>query len=199
MKRLLFIILIFGFFCCKNSNQKKEKTELLLQDMETLAFEGISIDFKFNSEKPTFGDLFLIVGFENPNFIPNSREFEKLVKLKFEQIDDFFGIKNDTENGDDVKLWLFPIKNGNEAHHNIGPFDAIRISYAVLRNNPKTANLFEKTFNEILSNLDVTPTFDGKQIENFGDMKPLIDKTIEYCRQKLKVEPGSDKALQLDW
>ena len=169
------------------------------EDLETLAFDGISIDFEFNTDKPTFGDLFLIVGFENPNFIPNSREFVKLAELGFEQTDDFFGIRNDTDNGSDVKIWLFPIINGKEVYHSNGPFDAIRVSYVVLRNDEKTADLFENIFNSIISNLDVTPTFDGKRIENFEKTRKLITKTIKYCKEELKVEPGSDKALLLDW
>src|SRR5688572_7646031 len=123
-----------------------------LKDLETLAFEGISIDFQFNSDKPTFGDLFLIVGFANPHFLANSREFEKLNDLGFEQADDYFGIKNDTDVGDDIKLWLFPIIDGEEVHHSDGPFDAIRVTYVVVRNDPKTADLFEKTFDAITSN-----------------------------------------------
>ncbi|WP_422104714.1 hypothetical protein [Winogradskyella sp.] len=173
--------------------------KLQMADLETLAFEGINIDFHFNSDNPTFGDLFLIVGFENPDFLPNSREFEKLAGLGFEQTDDYFGIKNDTDIGDDVKLWLFPIIKGEEVYHDNGPFDAIRLSYVVLRNEQKTAKLFENTFNSIKSNLDVTPTFDRKQIESFEEIKKIIAKTIQYCKEELKVEPGSEEALQLDW
>jgi hypothetical protein len=199
MNRLTFIILIFGLLSCNSGNQKKDKMESQIADLETLAFDGINVDFQFNADKPTFGDLFLIVGFENPNFIPNSREFEKLAELGFEQTDDYFGIKNETDNGDDIRLWLFPIINGEEVYHNDGPFDAIRVSYVALRNDEKTAKLFENTFNAIKSNLDVTPTFHGKRIGNFGEIKEIINKTIQYCREELKVEPGSDKALQLDW
>lgn len=195
MKQLTIITIIFGLLSCKNEGQIKSNTA----DLETLAFEGINIDFQFNSDNPTFGDLFLIVGFENPSFLPNSREFEKLTELGFEQTDDYFGIKNDTDIGYDVKLWLFPIIKGEEVYHNNGPFDAIRLSYQVLNNDKKTAKLFENTFNAIKSNLDVTPIFEGKQIENFEEIKEVITKTIQYCKEELKVEPGSDKALQLDW
>ncbi|OEJ98613.1 hypothetical protein A8C32_05280 [Flavivirga aquatica] len=198
MNRITIILLIFGLLSCKSESQKKEMETQNL-DLETLAFEGIRIDFQFNSDKPTFGDLFLIVGFENPDRLPNSREFEKLAELEFEQVDDYFGIKNKTEIGDDVKIWLFPIINGEEVYHNKGPFDAIRITYGVLRNDQKTAELYEKIFHSINSNLDVTPMFEGKRIENFGEINKIITKTIEYCKAELKVEPGSDKALQLDW
>ncbi len=198
MNRLIILILIFGLLGC-NSGKKKQEMERKALDLEVLAHEGIRIDFEFNSDKPTFGDLFLIVGFENPDRPHNSREFEKLAELEFEQVDDYFGIKNKTEIGDDVKIWLFPIINGEEVYHNQGPFDAIRITYGVLRNDQKTAELYEKIFHSINSNLDVTPMFEGKRIENFEEINKIITKTIQYCKTELKVEPGSDKALQLDW
>ena len=176
-----------------------DKPETQNKDLETLAFEGISVDFHFKSNKPTFGDLFLIVGFENPKFPPNSREFATLKDLGFEQVDDYFAIKNDTDVGDDIKLWLYPIIQGNEVSHNDGPFDAIRVTYNIVRNDPKNADLFEKAFYEMTSNLNVTPTFDGNTINNYTDIKQTIAKTVQYCREKLKVEPGSDKALQLEW
>ncbi|XMO86629.1 hypothetical protein AAFN75_17730 [Algibacter sp. AS12] len=192
--------MILGLLSCScNGGKKKQEMERKNVDLEVLAHEGIRIDFEFNSDKPTFGDLFLIVGFENPDRPHNSREFEKLAELGFEQVDDYFGIKNKTEIGDDVKIWMFPIINGEEVYHNQGPFDAIRITYGVLRNDKKTAELYEKIFHSINSNLDVTPMFEGNRIESFGEINKIITETIEYCRAELKVEPGSDKALQLDW
>jgi hypothetical protein len=169
------------------------------QNPETLAFEGISVDFKFNSNKPTFGDLFLITGFENPNKPPNSREFEKLNHLGFEQTDDYFGIQNNSNKGDDVRLWLFPLKKGEEVHHDDGPFDALRLTYIVVRNEANTAGLFHEIFIAFKSNLDVTPTQNGRPIDKFDEIEKTINETIHFCRETLKVEPGSDEALQLDW
>ena len=169
--------------------------DTLTQDLEALAFEGISIDFQFNSDKPTFGDLLLIVDSENPNSLPNSREFKKLNKLGFEQIDDYFGIKNNNDTGDNVKLWLFPIINGEEVYNNEGPFDAIRLTYVVVRNDTNTADLFEKVFKAFSSNLDVTAKYDGKPIESYNAIQRTIRETIQYCEQVLKVEPGSNEAL----
>jgi len=168
-------------------------------DLETQAFEGFSIDFEFNSNKPTFGDLFLIVGFENPNFSPNSYEFEQLSDLGFEQTDDYFGIKNFDEGGDEIKLWLFPLINGKEVHHNEGPFDALRLSYAVVRNKPETAELFEKVYEAFTSKLDVTTRLNGKAMNDFKQIRSQINQVIEYCENELKVDPGSDEALMLDW
>ncbi|MEM8764675.1 MAG: hypothetical protein AAGD88_12725 [Bacteroidota bacterium] len=196
MNRLIILMLILGLLSCNNAKKKMEIQNL---NLEVLAHDGINIDFEFNSDKPTFGDLFLIVGFEHPSFLPNSREFEKLTVFEFEQVDDYFGIKNETDNGTDVKIWLFPIIHGEEVYHHNGPFDAIRITYVVLRNNPKTAELYKKIFNSINSNLDVTPTFEGKRIESFEEVNEIITKTIQYCKEELNVEHGSDEALLLDW
>jgi len=198
MNRLLITILTFGILSC-NGGKKKKEMEIQNLDLEVLAHDGIRIDFEFNSDKPTFGDLFLIVGFENPNFPPNSREFEKLTVFEFEQVDDYFGIKNKTDIGTDVKIWLFPIINGEEIYHHDGPFDAIRITYGVLRNDQKTAELYKKIFDSINSNLDVTPIFEGKRIESFEKVNEIKTKTIQYCKEELNVEPGSNEALLIDW
>jgi|SaaInl3SG_22_DNA_1037383.scaffolds.fasta_scaffold61245_1 hypothetical protein len=199
MKRLTFILITIGLLSCKGTEQKKVNTDDKTQDLETLAFEGISIDFKFNLDKPTLADLFLIVGYENPNFPPTSRDFENLQNLGFDQIDDYFGIRNTSDIGDDVKIWLFPIVNGKEVYHNEGPFDAIRLNYIIVRNDEQTEVLFEKAFDSITTNLNVTPTLNGQPIDNYDNIKKTIKDAIQYCKQELKVEPGSDEALQLDW
>jgi hypothetical protein len=199
MKRLTFVLITIGLISCNGTEQKKVNTNDQTQDLETLAFEGISVDFNFKSDKPTFGDLFLIVGYENPNFPPNSSEFESLQNLGFEQVDDYFGIRNTGDIGDDVKIWMFPIINDEEVYHNEGPFDAIRLNYVIVRNNEETEVLFEKAFNSITTNLNVTPTLNGQPINNYDNIKKTIKDAIQYCKQELKVEPGSDNALQFEW
>lgn len=168
-------------------------------DIEAIAFEGVSIDFQFESNNPTFGELFLIVGSENPNFPPQNRGFENLSQLDFEQVDDYFGIRNNTEKGDDIKIWLMPIVNGQEVHHHEGPFDAVRITYVVVRNTVDTKDLFEKIFQEFQSNLDAKPFFNGKEVTDFSDIEKVISIAVEYCRNDLKVKPGSEEAMMLDW
>jgi hypothetical protein len=170
-----------------------------MSELETLAFEGVKIDFQFNSDKPSFGDLFLIVGRNHPRFLPNNREFEKLTDLGFQQTDDYFGIKNDSLNGDDVKVWLYPIQGDQEACHSEGPFEAIRIFYIVIRNDPKAVEIFERVFESIMANLDVVPLFNGRSITSFTEVKEDIDKIVKYCREELNVDPGSDRAMLLDW
>ncbi len=173
--------------------------ETLRQDKETIVHEGFNIDFIFNSDKPTFGDLFLIVGFENPNFPPNSDEFLKMNKLDFSQIDDYFGIKNKSKKGDDIKLWLIPIIDNKEVYHNEGPFDAIRLNYRILRNETKTKEIFRLVFDTFKESLNVTIIRNGKEINNYSEIEKEIDELINYCKIQLKVEPGSHEALLLDW
>lgn len=167
-------------------------------DLEELAFEGISIDFKFTSTKPSFGELFLIVGFPNPNFPPNSKVFEKLNDLGFAQIDNYFGIKNKSKTGDDVLIWLYPIIQGKAVYRHPGPFDAIRVSFSILRNEVKTIKLLEKGFNAFKENLPVEIYLNQQKIEYFSAIETITNQTVNYCQTELGVEPGSDEAMELD-
>ncbi|PIE23315.1 MAG: hypothetical protein CSA62_07925 [Planctomycetota bacterium] len=103
---------------------------------------GLAIDLIFRGEGPEFGDLFLITGDEHPSFPPKSRLFAKLSDLGFEQIDDFFGIRSDSARGDDVAVWLIPVIDDEEAFHEPGPFDAIRLTFDALRHPEDRAELF---------------------------------------------------------
>lgn len=185
-----------GVFACKTTSNKNEEKQ---NDLEELAFEGIAIDFEFNSKKPTFGDLFLMVGYENPDFPPKNRIFEKLETLDIEQIDDSFVIRDSSINGADEKLWIHPVVEGKEVFHHPGPFDAIRVSYVVVHNGEKTLKLLENVFNEMVLNLEVTPKIKGRRIENFEEIRKIAVKTITYCKEELGVKPGSDEALLLEW
>ena len=199
MKLLLTILITIGLLGCQGKTTESERVETPGINYERLAHDGVFIDFKFNSNKPTFGDLFLIVGFENPNFPPNSREFESLQHLGVGQVDDYFGIKNENDVGDDVNIWLYPMINGESVFHNEGQFDRIRVEYVVVRNDTTTAETFKNVYQSITENLDVTPVFLGRPIDNYDEVEKMINQTIQYCREELDVEPGSGEALRLDW
>ena len=217
MKHIIPIFLISALLGCQSNSNSNKRIELVPEpdkelreeyeknlamnnsDLEELAFEGISIDFKFKNDKPTFGDLFLICGYDNPNFPANSNEFEKLSELKFEQVDDYFGIRNLTEIGDDVLVWLFPIINDEEVYHNKGPFDAIRINYVVIRNEKTKIKLVEDIYNSFNEHLDVDIYFEGNKIDDYSAINKKLTEVIDYCDKELKVEPGSDKAMELEW
>jgi len=197
--RISKLILIFFIFLSCNNGNKKVNVEINNKNLEKQAFEGINIDFVFNGNKPSFGDLFLIVGFENPNFPSQNKTFENLNNIGFTQIDDYFGIKNSTEKGGDVIVWLFPLINNQEVYHSNGPFDAVRLNYGILRNEVNKISVLENVFDKFNKLLDCQIIFEGKEIKTFDIIEKRINEISDYCRINLKVEPGSDNALKLDW
>ncbi|MFY0254873.1 hypothetical protein ACDQ55_13070 [Chitinophaga sp. 30R24] len=158
----------------------------------------ILIDFKFTGrDKPRFSELFLITGQEHPKFPARNKIFAQLEPLGFEQLEDFFGILNGEETGDDVLVWLFPMINGEEALQSSGPFDAIRLSYSVLRNDPANISLLQECFDAILQLPDITADFDNNTIKDFAPIQQKADEIIAYWRQN-QVEPGSAQSLLIE-
>ncbi|CAL1516906.1 hypothetical protein [Chitinophaga sp. MM2321] len=158
----------------------------------------ILIDFRFVAkEKPRFGELFLITGEEHPKFPPRNKAFEQLAPLGFEQLDDFFGILNGEEEGDDVLIWLFPMINGEEVFHNSGPFDSIRLSYSALRNAPVNISLLNDCFNTLKDMPDVEVFFEENRIAAFDPVQKKADEIIAHWRAN-KIEPGSDQSLLIE-
>ncbi|MBO9733226.1 MAG: hypothetical protein J7623_31585 [Chitinophaga sp.] len=157
----------------------------------------ILIDFRFAKEKPRFGELFLITGEEHPKFPPRNKLFAQLAPLGFEQLDDFFGILNSEDTGDDVLVWLFPMLNGEEVFHNSGPFDAIRLSYSALRNAPVNISVLQDCFNAIKGMPDVEITFDDKAVSDFAPIQQKADEIVAYWRDN-NVEPGSEQSLLIE-
>ncbi|SFB81771.1 hypothetical protein [Streptomyces aidingensis] len=78
------------------------------------------------AQRPRFGDLFLICGYENPNFPPRDPRWASLGDLQFEQVDDYFAVR---VYGDEPVIWLYPLVAGAEVHHHPGPFDGLRLTY----------------------------------------------------------------------
>lgn len=171
--------------------------------LETAAYEGVDVHLLFAEEKPTFGDLFLIRGFAHPQFpFANHFNFKALSHLGFDQVDDYFGIRSDEdeEQGDDVKVWLFPLIKGKIVHHYVGPFDGIKLSYSILRNPPEHAELFLKALADFAHHLPVQVfyTLRNQELGNPPDLTQLkndIKFVIDYWR-KQGIEPGSRDALQ---
>ncbi|NLR57047.1 hypothetical protein HGH93_02990 [Chitinophaga polysaccharea] len=157
----------------------------------------ILIDFRFAKEKPRFGELFLITGEEHPKFPPRNKNFAALAPLGFEQLDDFFGILNSEDTGDDVLVWLFPMLNGEEVFHNSGPFDAIRLSYSALRNAPANIALLQECFNAIKGMPDVEVQFEDNTIRDFAPIQQKADEIVAYWREN-DIEPGSEQSLLVE-
>ena len=158
----------------------------------------ILIDFRFGAkEKPRFGELFLITGEEHPKFPPRNKIFAPMAPLGFEQLDDFFGILNSEETGDDVLVWLFPMINGEEVFHNSGPFDAIRLSYSALRNAPANISLLEDCYNIMKEIPEVEVAFEGSAITDFAPIQKKAAEIVAYWRGN-NVEPGSEQSLLVE-
>jgi len=158
--------------------------------------ESISIDFVFQKNRPSFGDLFKIVGFENPNFISESDLFLNFTDLNIEQVDDYFGIRNTESVGDDVALWVFPLVSNEEVFHHEGPFDGVRLYYNILTNPIINISVLESTFKSFQKHLAVSVIYKLQKIDSFFLIKEDIDSGIKYWKGK-GITPGSEDALML--
>ena len=156
-------------------------------------FVGIEVDFKFNGRGPSFGDLFTICGYENPNFPPPGEfPFNKLDDLLFSQIDDYFGVATLSDEGDDVAVWLFPVVDGDIVDHHPGPFDALRISYNVLRNPIHRSEHFYLVLERLTNELPVTPSV------SLSNIKEKVSQINSYWLNE-GITPGSEEALEVDF
>src|SRR4028118_116463 len=103
--------------------------------LESAIYEGMDVDCIFGEEKPSFGDLFQICGYDHPQSPASSKfNFGNLAELGFEQVDDYFGITSFEDEGDDVVVWLYPLVDGEDVYHHPGPFSGVRLSYNILCN-----------------------------------------------------------------
>ncbi len=163
------------------------------------AFEGLSIDFQFRDAKPTFGDLFEIVGFQNPNFPPTGRfAFRGMQDLHFTQVDDYFGVRNASGEGDDVIIWLYPLSGSEAVHHHPGPFDAIRLHYNVLRNPARRLSHLRLCIETLIRVLPVKATFRGAELESSSQIIEAAEQITEHWRSK-NIVVGSNEALEIDY
>lgn len=170
---------------------------------ESVLHEGIAVDLIFRGTRPEFGDLFTICGFDNPNFPPKSTMFAALGGLDFEQVDDYFGIKSESEDGDDVAVWLFPLLDGEEVCHEPGPFDGVRLTFNVLRHPAMRAARFVDVVGQMASHLAVQVSINSRNVpvepsSLAAQLHEDIRRIQDYWRQQ-GFECGSDAALAIEW
>lgn len=169
---------------------------------ESSLYEGIAIDLVFRDQRPEFGDLFTVCGYANPAFPPKTRMFEALADLGFVLVDDFFGIRADTEEGEDVLIWLIPLVNGDEAFHDPGPFDGMRLSFNPLRHPSHRSRTFPEVVERMVTSLPVE-VHDGARgevvaaAEVKGRILSDIAKITAYWAAK-GIVCGSPKALRIE-
>jgi len=168
---------------------------------DSVLHEGIAVDLMFRTTRPEFGDLFTICGFDNPNFPPKSAMFAGVGALGFEQVDDYFGIKSESEDGDDVVMWLFPLLDGEEAYHEPGPFEGVRLTFNVLRHPASRAARFVDVAKRMVLHLPVEVRIARRPVEPStlaAQLDENIRKIQDYWRQR-GIECGSAAALAIEW
>ena len=170
---------------------------------EDVLHEGITLDLMFRKERPGFGDLFTICGFKNPSFPPKSTMFAGLGGLGFEQVDEFFGIKSESDVGDDIAVWLMPLINGKVVWHEQGPFDGVRLEFNVLRHPANRASKFVAVVERLVSELavDVRDGATGAKVDQRSLLAQLNGdiRSIQDHWQRQGVRCGSAEALAIDW
>lgn len=172
-------------------------------ELEDAAYEGLQVDLVFKGVGPSFGDLFAIVGEQHPEFPPSGRfSFDKLADLGFQQVDDYFGVPNPTDEGDDVRVWLYPVVDGDDVYHHPGPFSAIRLEYCILRNPAAYLQTFLATLDRFLKTLEVDVHYLTRDVRLTPDeartsVSDDASQILEHWKAE-GIEPGSDEALMLD-
>lgn len=110
---------------------------------QAMQYDGVRIDINFHVTRPNFGDLLAICGKAHAGFPATvGFVFESLADLQFTQVDDYFGVRSQSDDGDDVVVWLYPLVAGEPVHHHPGPFDGLRLAFNVLRNPARKVDHF---------------------------------------------------------
>tara|TARA_R110002073_G_scaffold336365_1_gene532530 strand:- start:129 stop:674 length:546 start_codon:yes stop_codon:yes gene_type:complete len=167
-------------------------------------YEGVTVDFLFGSDKPGFGDLYEVCGESHPSFPPgDSFDFRPLADLRFSQIDDYFGIPSESDDGDEVVVWMFPLKSGQAVYHDSGPFDGVRLTYNVLCNPTSRQPIFEQAITIMASVTRCSPQYTAREVDlgsppNLSPLLADIDSIKKHWRDQ-GTEPGSSAAMQIDF
>jgi hypothetical protein len=115
-----------------------------------------------------------MLGIDHPGYEPTGRfSCESLADLDFEQVDDFYGI---TERGN-VLVWLIPLIDGQEAYHEEGPFDVVRISC-------EPGRVRSDSFLEVIKRLAELPCSEVVYKDSPIDLKK--EKRFETIREDCK-------------
>jgi hypothetical protein len=169
---------------------------------EEMLYEGVSVDVAFGDPRPGFGDLYLICGCSHLRFPPSgSFGFDGLEDLHFDQVDDFFGVRSLTDDGDDVVIWLYPLVAGEPVHHHPGPFDGLRLDYNVLRNPAERADQFLRCV-ERFAALGKAVTYRSRGVElgrppDLSVVRADIGAVVQHWAA-VGIAVGSDEALEVE-
>jgi hypothetical protein len=123
-------------------------------------------------------------------------DIESLDRLGFEQVDDYWGVVNDDDDGDDVVVWLYPLRGGAIVDHDALPFDAVRLEFSVLRNPVAHVKTFVSLVEDLSKVLGTPGTINGRAV-SAAQLVAEADAIIARLRAE-GIEPGSDDALELE-
>lgn len=116
--------------------------------------------------------------------------------FRVEQIDDYYGIANEDDHGDDVAVWFFPLRAGEVIEHSPEMPDGVRLSFDVLRNRADKAELFLKCLSAF-AEAGREILYEGQPMKPpFEPLRHDLDTLLAYWRGK-GIEVGTDEALSL--
>jgi hypothetical protein len=191
--KLILLLSLFAAAGCSDNqaaaaNSASAESELPKSALpESVLYEGVAVDLKFRGAGPSRSDPI----------------FAKLASFGFVPTDDYYGIASDSDEGDDVWVWLSPLVAGKEVHDHDGPFDGLRLRYCVLRHPEARA----KRFVEVVGKLAAELTVDAHDCAR-GTMIPAaqlaarlqadVAAVVDHW-QKKGIRCGSSAALEIDW
>ena len=199
------VVLVTAAVVVACGEQDSERTVRAMTELssETMR-EGVMVDILFDEPGPRFGDLFTICGRTHPDFPPEDPgRFDGVADLGFDQVDDYFGIRAATDEGDDVALWLYPLVGDEMVYHHAGPYTGVRLDYGVLRNPIRRVDHLLKAVRGFASGPSVARVVYVDRGIDLGlppDLEQLrqdIDTIVAHWKSK-GIEVGSDDALLLD-
>ena len=174
---------------------------------EDAVSEELDVDFVLahvrGGKKVSFGDLVLFAGAEPGREYPPSGHFSQavvaLAKLGFESVDDYLGTPNDTEEGDDVILWMYPLIDGEIDDDHPGPYTGLRLGYSPARHPLDRVEDFFHAISVCAKAFGTPPIYRLRETDltvpaNLERLKKDIAAIAAYWRAK-GIEPGSAEAL----
>jgi hypothetical protein len=170
---------------------------------DDLLCEGVSVEITFGDPRPLFGDLFLICGDNHPKFPPSGKfAFQNLVDLQFSQVDDYFGVRAMSDEGDDVPVWVYPLVDGEPVYHHPGPFDGVRLDYNILRNPARRAAHYLKCVQGFAA-FGASAYYRNRGVElgkplNLSPLSADIDAVVRHWASE-GIVVGSDEAMEIDF
>ena len=170
---------------------------------EHLLYEGVSVEVAFGEQRPTIWDLLALCGIDTATSGEAvGSAFDNLVDLQFSQIDDFYGVRGLGPIGDDVVVWLYPVIGDTVVHHHEGPFDALRLTYCVLRNPRARADHYLRCVASIGA-LGTGITYEGLDVpleglQETSRLRSDINAVINHWASK-GIAVGSTEAMRIDF